>query len=78
MVEINVLKRCNSPNIVGFFGAWLKGEELFVSVDGGMTRFFFLSGFVVEIRLLWSFARVVLSQIFSQFVKSHSKKTRFL
>eukprot|EP01119_Soliformovum_irregulare_P006046 TRINITY_DN177_c0_g1_i3.p1 TRINITY_DN177_c0_g1~~TRINITY_DN177_c0_g1_i3.p1 ORF type:complete len:931 (-),score=352.87 TRINITY_DN177_c0_g1_i3:97-2889(-) len=38
MVEISVLKRCKHENIVGFFGSWLKGEELFIAMelcDGG-------------------------------------------
>lgn len=30
MVEISILKKCKHENIVGFAGAWLKGEELFV------------------------------------------------
>lgn len=33
MVEISVLKRCKHENIVGFYGSWLKGEELFIAME---------------------------------------------
>eukprot|EP01114_Cavostelium_apophysatum_P002590 TRINITY_DN1229_c0_g1_i1.p1 TRINITY_DN1229_c0_g1~~TRINITY_DN1229_c0_g1_i1.p1 ORF type:complete len:972 (-),score=387.36 TRINITY_DN1229_c0_g1_i1:212-3127(-) len=38
MVEISVLRKCKNENIVGFFGSWIKGEELFIAMelcDGG-------------------------------------------
>jgi len=31
MVEIDILKKCNHENIVKFYGAYKKGDELFVS-----------------------------------------------
>lgn len=38
LVEITILRKCNHRNIVGFSGAWMKGEELFIAMelcDGG-------------------------------------------
>jgi len=38
LVEIAILRKCKNKNIVGFFGAWMKGEELFIAMelcDGG-------------------------------------------
>ncbi|PRP85883.1 hypothetical protein PROFUN_06157 [Planoprotostelium fungivorum] len=38
LVEITILRKCKHRNIVGFFGAWMKGEELFIAMelcDGG-------------------------------------------
>eukprot|EP01117_Protostelium_nocturnum_P007762 TRINITY_DN2779_c1_g1_i1.p1 TRINITY_DN2779_c1_g1~~TRINITY_DN2779_c1_g1_i1.p1 ORF type:complete len:908 (+),score=435.89 TRINITY_DN2779_c1_g1_i1:130-2853(+) len=38
LVEITILRKCKHHNIVGFYGAWMKGEELFIAMelcDGG-------------------------------------------
>eukprot|EP01116_Phalansterium_solitarium_P019532 TRINITY_DN5496_c0_g1_i1.p1 TRINITY_DN5496_c0_g1~~TRINITY_DN5496_c0_g1_i1.p1 ORF type:complete len:1067 (-),score=461.99 TRINITY_DN5496_c0_g1_i1:270-3470(-) len=38
LVEINILRKCQHETIVGFFGAWVKGEEIFIAMelcDGG-------------------------------------------
>jgi len=38
LVEIAILRKCKHRNIVGFYGAWMKGEELFIAMelcDGG-------------------------------------------
>jgi len=47
LVEIAVLKKCSHENIVGFYGAWLKGEELFIAMDlcegGAITDIFSVS-----------------------------------
>lgn len=46
MVEISILKRCNHENIVGYNGAWIKGEELFIAMElcsgGAITDVFAL------------------------------------
>ena len=31
-IELSVLKRCNHPNIIKYFGCWRKGNETFVSL----------------------------------------------
>jgi hypothetical protein len=53
LVEINILKRCKHENIVGFFGSWLKGEELFVRTQKKLDVNSLL-------RLQWSFVMEVL------------------
>lgn len=41
MVEIEILKKCSHPNIVKFYGAYKKGEEIFIAMelcDGGAVN----------------------------------------
>jgi len=48
IVEINILKKCHHGNIVGFFGSWIKGEELFIAMElcegGAVSDIFQLCG----------------------------------
>jgi serine/threonine protein kinase len=32
-IEIDVLKKCSHRNIVGFYGSWSKGKELFIAME---------------------------------------------
>ncbi|KAJ1501529.1 hypothetical protein HMI54_009888 [Coelomomyces lativittatus] len=33
IIEIDILKKCNHPNIVKYYGSWLKGKELFIVME---------------------------------------------
>eukprot|EP01118_Nematostelium_gracile_P014273 TRINITY_DN5522_c0_g1_i2.p1 TRINITY_DN5522_c0_g1~~TRINITY_DN5522_c0_g1_i2.p1 ORF type:complete len:331 (+),score=73.34 TRINITY_DN5522_c0_g1_i2:176-1168(+) len=33
IVEIEILKKCNHPNIVKYHGSWLKGKEIFIVME---------------------------------------------
>lgn len=33
LAEIQILQKCNHPNIVGYHGTWLKGKELFIVME---------------------------------------------
>eukprot|EP01105_Mastigella_eilhardi_P019688 TRINITY_DN464_c0_g2_i2.p1 TRINITY_DN464_c0_g2~~TRINITY_DN464_c0_g2_i2.p1 ORF type:complete len:1134 (-),score=397.84 TRINITY_DN464_c0_g2_i2:88-3288(-) len=45
VIELDVLKHCNHPNVVGYFNSWAKNNELFIGLelcDGGSTTDIYL------------------------------------
>ncbi len=33
MIEIQILQKCKHENIIGYYGSWLKGKELFIAME---------------------------------------------
>eukprot|EP01102_Stenamoeba_stenopodia_P006951 TRINITY_DN1945_c0_g2_i9.p1 TRINITY_DN1945_c0_g2~~TRINITY_DN1945_c0_g2_i9.p1 ORF type:complete len:134 (+),score=31.01 TRINITY_DN1945_c0_g2_i9:228-629(+) len=44
LIEVSVLKQCSHPNIIHFFGAYKKGNELFIALElcegGNITEYY--------------------------------------
>jgi len=65
VIEIDVLSRCHHPNIVGYFGSWRKGDELFIGMelcDGG-------SAADVYLELHEPFKEPVIALVCREFIK---------
>ena len=66
MIEIALLKKCQHPNIIEYFGGYRKGDEIFVSVLGFLKLYFSVGVLFTGLtyfcwyRLLWSFVTAVL------------------